>query len=303
MKRTTAHHLGLLFFVVVLALGATSACADQAADEAAIRKNAETYVAAYNKHDAKALAAMWSPDAVYLDPSTDETAVGREEIEKAFAETLVEFKDAKLEVTVESVEFVSPNVAIETGSTRIIRPNEEPEETGYTAVNVKRDGAWLLDRVTEASPSPPPPSNYEHLKQLEWMVGTWIDQAEDATVQIDCDWAKNQSFLHRSFAVVIGDKVDMSGMQIIGWDPIAKQIRSWVFDSDGGYSEGKWTHNGEHWQIEQTGVLPDGSKSSAVNVMTPIDNDSFSWASVSREVNGDLLPNVDATLIIRKPAE
>jgi len=301
MKRTTTHSLGLLAFAI--ALGATSAYADQAADEAAIRKNAEAYVAAYNNHDAKALAAMWSPDAVYLDPSTGESAVGREEIEKAFAETLAESKDSKLEVTVESVQFVSPNVAIETGSVRILRPNEEPEESGYSAVNVKRDGAWQLDRVTEVSPSPPPPSNYENLKQLEWMIGTWIDQEEDATVQIDCDWAKNQNFIHRSFAVVIGDEVDLSGLQIIGWDPIAKQIRSWVFDSDGGYAEGKWTHNGEHWQIETSGVLPGGGKSSAVNVMTPIDNNSFTWASVSREVDGDLLPNVDTTLIVRKSAE
>ena len=103
--------------------------ADQAEDEAAIRKNAEAYVAAYNNHDAKALAAMWSPDAVYMDPSTGEAAVGQEEIEKAFAETLADLGEAKLEVEVKSVEFVSPNVAIENGTARIIRPNDEPEET------------------------------------------------------------------------------------------------------------------------------------------------------------------------------
>ena len=64
--------------------------ADQAEDEAAIRKNAEAYVVAYNNHDAKAVAAMWSPDAVYMDPSTGEAAVGQEEIEKVFAETLAD---------------------------------------------------------------------------------------------------------------------------------------------------------------------------------------------------------------------
>ena len=30
----------------------------------------------------------------------------------------------------------------------------------------------------------------------------------------------------RSFAIVVGDQVDMAGIQIIGWDPVAKQIRS-----------------------------------------------------------------------------
>ena len=48
----------------------------------------------------------------------------------------------------------------------------------------------------------------------------------------------------RSFAFAIGDQVNKSGMQIIGWDPVAKQIHSWVFDSDGGYGEGTWTHKG-----------------------------------------------------------
>jgi uncharacterized protein (TIGR02246 family) len=280
--------------------------ADQADDEDAIRKNAEAYVEAYNKHDAKALAALWSPDAVYLDPSTGEAAVGRDEIEKVFAATLADLIDDKLEVSVESIDFVSPNVAIENGIARIVRPNEEPEESNYSAVNVKRDGKWLLDRVTEEEipePPAPPPSNYEHLKELEWMIGSWIDEDEDATVQTDCDWTKNQNFMNRSFAVVVGDQVDLAGMQIIGWDPVAKQIRSWIFDSDGGFSEGKWTRKGDRWLIQQNGTLPDGSRISAVNIMTRIDKDSFTWQSVQRVIDGDILPNVDEVRVVRKPTE
>lgn len=278
--------------------------ADQAEDEAAIRKNAEAYVEAYNKHDAKALAAMWSPDAVYMAPSTGEAAVGQEEIEKVFAETLADLKDAKLEVEVISVDFMSPNVAIESGIARIIRPDAEPEESNYTAVHVKRDGKWLLDRISEEAPLTPTPSNYEHLKELEWMIGSWIDQDEEATVQTDCEWTKNQNFINRSFAVVVGDQVDMAGMQIIGWDPVAKQIRSWIFDSDGGFSEGKWTRKGDdRWFIQQNGTLPDGGRTSAVNVFTRVDDESFTWQSVNREVNGDILPNVDEVLVVRKPVE
>jgi uncharacterized protein (TIGR02246 family) len=284
-------------------LVSTDCRADQAEDEAMIRANAEAYVVAYNKHDAKAVAAMWSPDAVYMDPSTGEAAVGREEIEKVFADTLAALKDAKLEVEVSSVEFVSPNVAIENGTVRIIQPDAEPEETNYTAVNVKRDGKWLLDRISEEEPPAPPPSSYEQLKELEWMIGSWIDQDEDATIQTDCEWTKNQNFINRSFAVVIGDQVDLAGMQIIGWDPVAKQIRSWIFDSDGGFSEGKWTRKGDRWLIQQNGTLPDGSRSSAVNIITRVDDDSFTWQSVQREIDGDILPNVDEVLVVRKPTE
>jgi uncharacterized protein (TIGR02246 family) len=293
------------FFTPVLA--AIESRADQAADEAAIRKSDEAYVAAYNKHDAKALAALWSPEAVYIDPETGEEAVGREEIEKDFASTFADLTDAKLEISVESIKFLSPNVAVENGTARIIRPNGEPDESAYSALFVKRDGKWLLDRVTEEetpAPPTPPPSNYEHLKELEWMIGSWIDQDEDATVQTDCEWTKNQNFINRSFAVVVGDEVDIAGVQIIGWDPAAKQIRSWVFDSDGGIAEGKWTKKGDNrWIIEQAGIQPDGRKSSSVNIMTRVDDNSFNWRSTQRAVGGDLLPDVDEVRVVRKPVE
>ena len=234
-------------------------------------------------------------------------AVGREEIEKEFAGTFKDLKDAKLEIDVKAIKFLSPNVAVESGTARTVCPKEEPDVSTYSALFVKRDGKWLLDRVTEEeppAPATPPPSNYEHLKDLEWMVGSWIDNDEDddATIQTDCNWAKNKNFMHRSFAVVIGDQVNMAGMQIIGWDPAAKQIRSWVFDSDGGFAEGKWTRKGNRWLIQQTGTLADGTKSSAVNIMKQIDNDSFTWQSVQRSVNGDILPNVDEVTVVRKPA-
>jgi uncharacterized protein (TIGR02246 family) len=280
--------------------------ADQADDEAAIRKNDDAYVAAYNNHDAKAIAAMWSPEAVYIDPDTGDEKVGREEIEKEFADTFAGLKDAKLEISIDSIKFLSPNVAIENGTARITRPDAEPDQSTYSALFVKRDGKWLLDRVTEEeTPAPPatPPSNFEHLKELEWMMGSWIDQDEDATVQTDCEWTRNQNFINRSFAVVVGDQVDLAGMQIIGWDPIAKQIRSWIFDSDGGYSEGKWTRKGERWLIQQNGTLQDGRRSSAVNIITRVDDDSFTWQSIQREIDGDVLPNVDEVLVVRKPAE
>jgi hypothetical protein len=95
----------------------------------------------------------------------------------------------------------------------------------------------------------------------------------------------------------------MSGMQIVGWDPAAKQIRSWVFDSDGGFSEGKWTHKDNRWLIQQVGTLPDGGKSTATNIITYLDNDSFTWQSIDRTVDDEVLPNVEEVLIKRKPPE
>jgi uncharacterized protein (TIGR02246 family) len=287
---------------VVLTGGAGIAEGDQAADEVAIRENVEKYVEAYNRRDSKAMADMWSPEAVYMDPTTGEGVVGREAIAKQFDYTFAGSEDAKLAVTIESIEFISPNVAVEKGKAEVTYSEFDPEITEYTAVHVKRDGQWLIDRVSEVEVQPPPPSNYEHLQELEWLIGTWIDADEYATVKHECNWTKNQNFLTRSFAVVAGDQVDMSGMQIIGWDPAAKQIRSWVFDSDGTFGEGTWTRKENRWLIQQVGTLADGKKSTAVNIITRIDDDSYTWRSVNREVEGEVLPNVEEIRIVREGA-
>lgn len=302
--------LAVLSAFVVANISATiSAYADQAADEAAIRANATKYVEAYNRRDSKTMASMWSPDAVYTDSSTGEAVVGRDAIAKQLDHGFAGAEDAKLKVDIGSIDFVSPNVAIEKGTAEVSYAKSPTEKTEYSAVHVKRDGQWMLDRVTETETEEevkpePPPSNYEHLKELEWMIGSWIDQDENATIETDCEWTKNRNFMTRSFAMVVGNKVNKSGMQVVGWDAAAKQIRSWVFDSDGGFSEGTWTKKGDNkWIIHQKGVLPDGGKNTATNIVKRLDDDSFTWQSVDREVDGEMLPNIPEVQVVRKPAE
>ncbi|HEX4414168.1 MAG TPA: nuclear transport factor 2 family protein [Lacipirellulaceae bacterium] len=283
--------------------------ANQAEDEATIRANAAKYVESYNRRDSKTMSSMWSPDAVYTDESTGESAVGRDAIKKQLDNTFAGAEDAKLKIKIDSIDFVSPNVAVEKGAAEVSYAKHPTENSEYTAVHVRRDGQWLLDRVTDVDdddndkkPPEPPPSNFEHLKELDWMVGSWVDKddADDITIQTDCEWTKNRNFMTRSFAVAMGDRVSKSGMQIVGWDPINKKIHSWVFDSDGGYSEGDWTRKDKKWVIKQHGTLPDGGKTSATNILTEIDNDSYSWESIHRDIDGEMQPNVEEVLIVRK---
>jgi hypothetical protein len=89
-------------------------------------------------------------------------------------------------------------------------------------------------------------------------------------------------------------------MQIVGWDAATKKIRSWTFDSDGGYSDSTWTKRGERWYISNEGVLADGRKASMINVIKQIDENSFTWAAIERTAGGELLPNVPEVLIVRE---
>jgi uncharacterized protein (TIGR02246 family) len=272
---------------------------DQSPSEADIRKMVASYVQAFNRHDAKALAEHWSPDAVYLNRTTGDEVVGRPAIAEQFTALLKEQPELKMEVSVDSIQFISPNVAVEHGTSRFLVPNAEPEEIEYTAVEVKREGKWLLDRVTDKTKETAP-SHYEQLKALEWMVGEWRSGADNAEVELDCNWTKNQNFLTRAFKITIDGSVSTAGVQLIGWDPATKSIRSWTFDSNGAFADATWGEKSGRWFIRNRGTLPDGRAATMVNVMKKVDDNSFTWQTIERTAGGELLPNIDEIQIVRR---
>lgn len=68
-----------------------------------------------------------------------------------------------------------------------------------------------------------------------------------AVQQTKVDWTKGQRFCRRSITVSCGEEAFMHATEIIGWDPANSTLRSWVFDSEGGFSEGTWTQEENRW--------------------------------------------------------
>ena len=132
------------------------------------------------------------------------------------------------------------------------------------------------------------------------MIGHWVDQGEDSTVDTVCEWTKNGNFITRSFAVSFKDRIDLEGTQVIGWDPVTRKIKSWMFDSEGGYGNGVWTRKGNRWIVKASRVLTSGEKASSVNIITYVNRNTFRWQSIGREIDGELLPNIDEVQVVRK---
>ena len=86
--------------------------------------------------------------------------------------------------------------------------------------------------------------------------------------------------------------------QLIGWDPSTGKIRSWVFDSDGGFGEATWTKKGNRWIINAAATMPDGRKTSAINILNVLDKNSFTWHK-GRELDGEILPNIEPIKVVR----
>jgi uncharacterized protein (TIGR02246 family) len=284
---------------IALAWCAAGAAADDQAEIDAIYQKAVAYVTAYNQHDAQALADLWADDAVYLNRDTGEPIEGRSAIAAMFAGMFQTGEASQLSVTVQSVRLVTPDVAIEDGTAEITSTDGEPVTSTYTAIHVKKDGAWYLNSVRETDMPAQPAQDHGQLSQLEWLVGEWVDQADDATVHTSWKWAKNERFLAGNFSVSLGDRVELEGTQVIGWDPVAGEIRSWMFDSEGGFGEGVWSRVGGDWIVETTSTLNDGSQGSATNVYTPIDENTFVWKSVDREIDGEPQDDLEQTPVHR----
>lgn len=158
----------------------------------------------------------------------------------------------------------------------------------------KQDDAEVNEKVVNATAS-----NYEHLKELGWLVGSWIDQDENIVVTSDWKWAMNKNFLIQNFSMKVLDHDELQGRQIIGWDPVNARLHSWIFDSDGGFGESDWSKDGDSWFASTVYTLSDGRKASATHIYTKVGDNSYTFASQNRDVDGKVLPNIGPFKIIR----
>ena len=109
-------------------------------------------------------------------------------------------------------------------------------------------------------------TNYERLKPLEWMIGDWIDESHESVVLTSCHWTASKNYILQEIKVRMRGRDAMDLSQRIGWDPLTKQIKSWVFDSEGGYGESIWTPDGDRWLVKATAVRRDGVTASATTL-------------------------------------
>jgi uncharacterized protein (TIGR02246 family) len=276
------------------------AAADHSADEAEIRASVEAFAKAYNGHDAKATAELFAPNARVVTEE-DEVVEGREAIEQVFAAVFANDPQTHIEIAISSIKFIGADLALEVGSTKTAHaPGETPEYGRYTVLHFKRDGKWLmgLARDTEGEP----PTNHDHLLPLAWMIGEWIDESKESVVHTSCRWSDDKNFILQDIQVRMAGRAAMEVTQRIGWDPLSKRIRSWVFDSEGGFGDGVWARDGDAWIIKATFVPSHGRAASATNTIVPNGKDSYVWRSTDRVVGDEVQEPLEVTVVRKPPA-
>ncbi|MBI1813614.1 MAG: SgcJ/EcaC family oxidoreductase [Deltaproteobacteria bacterium] len=153
----------LAIVVVLLCAASFAAAAENAApksdvgklksdikNEEAIRKVYEQFTAAWNKHDVAALTSGWAEDGDHVEPD-GRVAKGRDQVIALFTkEHATIFKDSHLTLNIDSVWFITQDVALIDGTYEldgVVLPDgtKIPPRKGRLSTNLLNEqGRWWI---------------------------------------------------------------------------------------------------------------------------------------------------------------
>jgi uncharacterized protein (TIGR02246 family) len=255
--------------------------------EQTIRETVAAFADAFNKGDMPAFSELWAQDAEYINEAGTATH-GRDAIATLFKRYLDAHKGARIALKVTSIRPLSENVALQDGTSALHEASGVTDEGRYTAIWVKTDGKWRLRSARDLPSDSGDAAAGGQLKELKWLVGNW--EAEKGALNLSVRQTLNQAFLSVEYKTKAGDG-EMAVTQLVGFDPLTGQIKSWTFDSLGGYSEGLWRRDGTTWTAEVAGVLPSGQTGTAINVIRYVDDNNFVFQARDRMIGGQPIPN------------
>ncbi len=268
----------------------------------AVKSFVKSYAEAFNKKDLDGVAQAWGEDCTYFDRNTGERIEGRKALRSDLETVFKKQPNQKLAGTVERIKYITESVAQVEGQTVMSSPNEEPLVASFSAILVENGGRWQIASLEETA-VPEPQTAHDALKELEWLVGRWVDQGETARVETAVRWSASKNFLLRSFTLHTDVGSALEGTQIIGWDPRARHIRSWVFNADGSFGEGIWSKNGGDWLIKSSQTLADGRAASGTYLLTKIDENALRMQLIGHSIDGTPQPATEPVLMSRAVEE
>lgn len=153
-----------------------------------------------------------------------------------------------------------------------------------------------------------PLGNYEHLKMLEPLIGTWTEEsiaAEDRpttnikkgdklTLTVSYKWDVSKSvILNHNTIRKDGAAVVWESTFLIGWNTASKRIASFAFESTGGHAVTHgWEVKGDKVTFKGKGSLPAGNRTTWTMVISDIKKDSCVQQLTDMTVDGKKAPGL-----------
>ena len=154
-----------------------------------------------------------------------------------------------------------------------------------------------------------PGPNYEHLKPMEWMIGTWgvelvapedapndalfaVKKGDAIKFTIKFKWGLSKSVIESEAALFVNEVLLLEGKGLSGWAAEKKQIIGSGFDTIGGRFETAYTIVDENTiQMKQREVAGDGMITNVTITMTRMSEDIVKHERKNISVGGVEMPD------------
>lgn len=259
---------------------------------------------AFGKGDIEALVQLFSPDIRIVDENGG-VYVGLEEARSLYAEGFEKAPGATLRTVVESIHLVTPDVAVEDGTSVFTPTAGDPVQTTYQAVYARKDGQWKLSQLRDYSQPPVTDAGMhsEYLATLEWVIGDWLFEGASGVITGHASYIDDGNAIEVKFTAEQDGEPKTVATVRIGYDPRMKQIKSWTFDSAGGHGVSTWARVGDadRWLLKNEAVMPDG-KTVMASQLFELDEtgDKIYWTTFDKSIDGVISPNRDEVVMTRK---
>ena len=256
-----------------------------------------TFEKAFNAHNAPAMSALWTPDAVYSATVANTQVNGRDAIGEAYAALFQQQPTATLKVTI-SESKINGKTASLLGMAEVTQKGQLPTRSLFRASLAKVGASWLFSSVEESELPADSPTG---MSQLGWLAGTWTEALPSGDVKNTYHWVNGGAFLIRNYSREAKQGPAAEGTQIFGWDAEQQCIRTWLFDSNGSFGEGYWQRQSpDKWLNKMALKLPDGRRGSVTQIMTRKGDNEIILQSVDREIDGQFQPNTAPATMTRQ---
>ena len=261
----------------------------EVARDAGVRAASARYAMLFNERNYDKLAEEWTERAELVEG--EGTLLGRSAIMRSIRAWLDRHPQAQLAIEVTRVEFPADSLARVSGRmTFTSRAGAKPVESRFVSLRVLENGRWRLAESVVM------PSQSAALDELEWLVGTWQNDAERAGFAAEATFSRPLGDACIVGRTTIKPKQGKNReiLQIIHPDRASGLVRTWIFDSTGARAEGVVESDGTSYHQSLVGTPAESARGSVarwVQVIAPTGEGRFTVHAIERSVDGVPLPD------------
>lgn len=269
--------------------------------EAEVAGAGKKLIDAFNQGNAAMATDMFLPDAELIDESGT-VYLGKEEIGALIKSFFEKFPGVQSASEIESIRLVAGLALVDGSRTMMDKDGKSFSLLRYTSIWKKTDAGYKIVSLRDVAEIVPPTPK-EALEAIAWLVGSWVNEGSDGKVELEYRLAEDGNFLIGDVLVVGADgRQTMKSFQRIGWDAAQGTLRSWTFDSDGGWGESLWTPTEQGWILDSKATAPSGVQGSVRVSLTPEGEDRFKIQGSNRLSNGVAEPDYEYSVVRKAPS-